>query len=173
MYAAAGGMGNALIDVAKAADLTVIGVVSSDEKARFARDLGADHVINRKTGKITERVREITQNRGVDTIIDPVAGPSIPDNIALLAPCGMLVLYGGLGGRVQLDLQQTLRLSKNSPAVRQFTIHTWDHLVEERRSGMRPSSKCLQPASCIRGSMLVCRLRRQDERMRCSRAARC
>ena len=137
IYAAAGGMGNALIDLAKAAELMVIGVVSSEEKARFARDLGADHVINRKTGKITERVREITQNRGVDTIIDPVAGPSIPDNIALLAPCGMLVLYGGLGGKVQLDLQQTLRLSKNSPAVRQFTIHTWDHLVEERRAGMR------------------------------------
>jgi NADPH:quinone reductase len=49
----------------------------------------------------------------------------------------MLVLYGALGGRAQLDLQPTLRLSKNSPAVRQFTIHTWDQLVEERRAGMR------------------------------------
>jgi NADPH2:quinone reductase len=137
IYAAAGGMGNALIDLAKAAELIVFGVVGSEEKARFARELGADHVINRKTQKIGERVGEITQNRGVDVIIDPVAGPSVPDNIALLAPCGMLVLYGGLGGKAQLDLQQTLRLSKNSPAVRQFTIHTWDHLVEERRAGMR------------------------------------
>ena len=49
----------------------------------------------------------------------------------------MLVLYGALGGRAQLDLQPTLHLSKNSSAVRQFTIHTWDHLVEERRAGMR------------------------------------
>jgi NADPH2:quinone reductase len=137
IYAAAGGMGNALIDLAKTADLSVIGVVSSDEKARFARDLGADHTINRKGEKVGERVREITRGRGVDTVVDPAAGPSIPDNIALLAPCGMLVLYGALGGRAQLDLQPTLRLSKNSPAVRQFTIHTWDHLVEERRAGMR------------------------------------
>jgi len=137
IYAAAGGMGNALIDWAKAAELVVIGVVSSEEKARFAGDLGADHVINRKSEKIGERIREITLDRGVDIIIDPVAGPTIPDNIALLAPCGILVLYGGLGGKAQLDLQQTLRLSKNSPAVRQFTIHTWDHLVEERRAGMR------------------------------------
>jgi NADPH2:quinone reductase len=136
VYAAAGGMGNALIDLAKAADLIVIGVVSSEEKARFAGDVGADHVINRKTEKIGERIGEITRNRGVDAIIDPVAGPSIPDNIALLAPCGMLVLYGGLGGKAQLDLQQTLRLSKNSPAVRQFTIHTWDDLAEQRRAGM-------------------------------------
>jgi NADPH2:quinone reductase len=67
----------------------------------------------------------------------PVAGPSIPDNIAMLAPCGILTLYGALDGKAQFDLQPTLRLSKNSPAVRQFTIHTWDNLVEERRAGMR------------------------------------
>jgi NADPH:quinone reductase len=55
----------------------------------------------------------------------------------MLAPCGTLVVYGGLGGKAQLDLQLTLRASKNSPAIRQFSIHTWDHLVEERRAGMR------------------------------------
>ena len=55
----------------------------------------------------------------------------------MLAPCGILILYGALGGKAQLDLQPTLRASKNSPAVRQFSIHTWDNLVEERRAGMR------------------------------------
>jgi NADPH2:quinone reductase len=137
IYGAAGGMGNALIDLAKLAGLVVIGVVSSAEKARFARALGADNVIDRKAEQIGARVAAITAGRGVDIIIDPVAGPGIPDNIALLAPCGMLVVYGGLGGRAQHDLLPTLRLSKNSPAVRQFTIHTWDDLVEERRAGMR------------------------------------
>jgi NADPH2:quinone reductase len=137
LYAAAGGMGNALIDLAKVAELTVIGVVGNETKARFARDLGAQHTINRKGETVGERVREITAGRGVDIIIDPVAGASIADNVALLAPCGILVLYGGLGGKATLDLNATLRLSRNSPAVRQFTIHTWDHLVEERRAGMR------------------------------------
>ena len=137
IYAAAGGMGNALIDLAKAAGLTVIGVVSSADKARFARELGADHVIDRKHEDVAKRVADITGGRGVDIIIDPVGGPSIPGNIALLAPCGTLVVYGGLGGKAQLDLQSTLRAGGNSPAVRQFTIHTWDHLPEERRAGMR------------------------------------
>ena len=137
IYAAAGGMGNALIDLAKLMDLVVIGVVSSEEKAHFARELGVDHVINRKNEKVGIRIDEITSGRGVDIIIDPVAGPTIPDNIALLAPCGILIIYGALGGKAQFDLLPTLRLSKNSPAVRQFTIHTWDHLVEERRAGMR------------------------------------
>jgi NADPH:quinone reductase len=137
IYAAAGGMGNALIDLAKASGLTVIGVVSSADKTSFARELGADHVVDRKRENVGQRVSEITLGRGVDIIIDPVGGPSIPGNIALLAPCGTLVVYGGLGGKAQLDLQTTLRSSKNSPAIRQFSIHSWDHLVEERRAGMR------------------------------------
>ncbi len=137
IYAAAGGMGNALIDLAKAASLVIIGVVSSEGKGRFARELGAHHVIDRKSDNVSERVREMTAGRGVDIIIDPVGGPSVPGNIAMLAPCGMLVVYGGLGGKAQFDLQSTLRASKNSPAIRQFSIHTWDHMVDERRAGMR------------------------------------
>lgn len=137
IYAAAGGMGNALIDLAKAAGLAVIGVVSSEAKAHFAKDLGADHVIDRKHEDVGERIADLTGGRGVDLIVDPVGGPSIPGNIALLAPCGTLVVYGGLGGRAQLDLQPTLRASRNSPAIRQFSIHTWDHLPEQRRAGMR------------------------------------
>lgn len=137
VFAAAGGMGNALIDLAKAADLRVIGVVSSEDKAAFVRDLGADHVVNRKTDKLGERVKEITHGRGVEAIIDPVAGPGFAENIEMLAPCGTLLIYGALGGKAPLDLLPSPRLRKNSPAVRQFTIHTWDHLVEERRAGMR------------------------------------
>lgn len=137
IHAAAGGMGNALIDLARAMELVVIGVVSSADKARIARELGADHVIDRKAEDTATRVGELTGGRGVDIIIDPVGGPSIPGNIALLAPCGTLVLYGSLGGKAQLDLVPTLRTSKNSPAIRQFSIHTLDHLVAERRAGMR------------------------------------
>jgi len=137
VHAAAGGMGNALIDLAKAAGLVVIGVAGSERKARFARDLGADHAIDRSREDVPARVAEITGGRGVDAIIDPVAGPTIPGNLALLAPCGVLVIYGRLGGKAPLDLEQTLRARGKSPAIRHFTIHAWDHLVEERRAGMR------------------------------------
>ena len=137
VHAAAGGMGNALIDLAKAAGLVVIGVAGSERKARFARDLGANHVIDRGREDVAARVMEITGGRGVDAIIDPVAGSTIPGNLALLTPCGVLVIYGGLGGRAPLDLEQTLRARGRSPAIRHFTIHAWDHLVEERRAGMR------------------------------------
>jgi NADPH2:quinone reductase len=137
VHAAAGGMGNALIDLAKVAGLIVLGVAGGERKAHFARELGADHVIDRKNEDVAARVAEITGGRGVDAIIDPVAGPTIPANLALLAPCGVLVIYGGLGGKAPLDLEQTLRAKGHSPAIRHFTIHTWDHLVAERRAGVR------------------------------------
>jgi NADPH2:quinone reductase len=137
IFAAAGGMGNALIDLARAADLVVIGVTSGPAKVRVARELGANHVIDRKVENVDARIGVITGGRGVDFIIDPVGGPSIPGNLARLAPCGTLVIYGALGGKAELDLMSTLRASKNSPALRQFSIHTYDHLVDERRAGMR------------------------------------
>jgi NADPH2:quinone reductase len=137
IYAAAGGMGNALIDLARANDLVVIGVVGGEEKSKFVRNRGAANVIDRKVENVAERVMQITKDRGVDIIIDPVAGPTIPENVRLLAPCGILLLYGALGGKAQHDLQPTLRLNKNSPGVRQFTIHTWDDLVEERQTAIR------------------------------------
>ena len=138
IYAAAGGMGNALIDLSLAWGLTPIGVVSSDEKARFARELGARHVVNRKTEDIAERIKSLTGGRGVDVIIDPVGGPTVAGNLALLAPMGMLAIYGGLGGRNHGDVLAAMRsLGSISPAIRTFSIHVWDHLVEERRAGMR------------------------------------
>jgi NADPH:quinone reductase len=138
IYAAAGGMGNALIDLALAWGLTIIGVVSSAEKARFARDLGAHHVIDRKSENVAERVKSLTGGRGVDLVIDPVAGPSVAGNLALLAPMGMLVVYGGLGGRNHGDVLAAMRgLGRICPAIRSFSIHAWDHLHEERRAGVR------------------------------------
>ena len=64
-------------------------------------------------------------------------GVAIEEPAVVCLVVRMLVLDGALGGKAQHDLQPTLRLTKNSPAVRQFTIHTWDDLVEERRAGMR------------------------------------
>ncbi|HUB95730.1 MAG TPA: zinc-dependent alcohol dehydrogenase family protein [Stellaceae bacterium] len=138
IHAAAGGMGNALIDLSRAMGLSSIGVVSTEEKAKIARDFGAQHTINRKTETVAERVAAVTGGRGVDLIADPVAGPTVAGNLALLAPMGLLVIYGGLGGREHGDVLAAMRgLGRISPAIRTFSIHVWDHLVEERRAGMR------------------------------------
>ena len=58
-----------------------------------------------------ERVKEITEGRGVDLIVDPVGGQSVAANIAMLATFGMLVIYGMLGGLPSPDMAQTGLLS--------------------------------------------------------------
>jgi NADPH:quinone reductase len=137
LYAAAGGMGNAVIDLARARDMTVIGVASGAARCAFAREMGAHHVIDRATEDVAARVAEITGD-GVDWIIDPVGAPLIAANLAMLAPLGTLVIYGGLGGTAPVDLMAELRKhGGRCVAVRRFSIHLWDHLVEERRIGMR------------------------------------
>jgi hypothetical protein len=73
---------------------------------------------------------------------------------------------GALGGKAQHDLQATLRLTKISPAVKQFTIHTWGDLVEERRACMHALITWSPPASSMRASMAICRSSRRRGRMR-------
>jgi NADPH2:quinone reductase len=171
IFAAAGGMGNALIDLAKAADLKVIAVVSSEEKARFVRDLGADHVINRKEAKVSEPVNEVTRGRGVEAIIDPVAGPAFPENIEMLAPCGTLLIYGALGGKAQMDLLPTPRLRRNSPADNSPSIRGII-LLKSVAQACASSLICLRPGSSIRAYTLAYPLARQRERTKCWRAVR-
>lgn len=137
IYGAAGGMGNALIDLARESGLKIIGVASDDARARFARELGADHVVNRRKENIAERVKAITGGKGVDIIVDPVGGPTVAGNLAMLATMGMLVIYGMIGGDPTEDMAAELRKhNARCPAVRRFSIHYLDRLPDERRAGM-------------------------------------
>ena len=99
-------MGSALIELACAEGIEVIGVVSSASKSNFAKEVGAAHVINRKTENIAERVAAITGGRGVDIVIDPVGGPSFADNLALIGSLGIATNYGGLAGRARATCWQ-------------------------------------------------------------------
>ncbi len=71
---AAGGVGLATVELAKAAGATVIAGASTDEKLQTARDHGADICINYSTENLKDRVKEITEGKGVDVIYDPVGG---------------------------------------------------------------------------------------------------
>lgn len=71
---AAGGVGSAAIQVAKAAGARVIAATSSDEKNAFCRSLGADATINYATGNLREALKGLTEGRGPDVVYDPVGG---------------------------------------------------------------------------------------------------
>jgi NADPH2:quinone reductase len=130
---AAGGVGSALVQLAKCAGMTVIGTISSPEKARFAMSLGADHTINYRTESVSERVRALTGGRGVDLILDHICGPAFTDHLTVLARFGTLVSFSVFGGLPEKDVfREMLANSKNCPAVRCFSIHAFDHDPVER-----------------------------------------
>ncbi len=136
--AAAGGVGTALIQLAKAAGKKVIGLASSAEKIEFARVQGADVAVNYKTGNVAQEVKTATVGCGVDLILDPVGGKGTARLFELLAPFGMLILYGALDGPPDANLYDAMRKPPiRSLAFRHFTMHTMDARPDLRAPATR------------------------------------
>lgn len=92
------GIGVTAIQLAKAAGATVIATAGSDEKCDACRGLGADHAINYRALDFVEEVRRITDGRGVNVILDMVAGAYVEREIKCLAEEGRLVIIAVQGG---------------------------------------------------------------------------
>ena len=98
VHSAAGGVGIAAVQIARAAGAQVIGTVSRDDKIELVRKFGAEHVINYETQDFAELAIEITGGRGVDLILDAVGKPTFLKGLKCLAPLGHLILFGRAGG---------------------------------------------------------------------------
>jgi NADPH2:quinone reductase len=131
---AAGGVGSAAVQLARAAGKRVIAVAGSDEKCAFALAQGAAIAINYRRGDVKAQVAAATGGAGVDLILDAVAGPRFPELFDHLATLGLIVLYGALDGPPPADLMAAMRRRPGtSPALRQFSIHAFDHDRDARR----------------------------------------
>jgi NADPH2:quinone reductase len=107
VHAAAGGMGLLLTQMAKMFGATVIGTVSTEEKAALAKQAGADHVILYSKQDFEAEVKRITGGRGVDVIYDGVGATTFDKGLNCLRPRGVMALYGNASGPVgPLDLQR-------------------------------------------------------------------
>jgi len=100
VHAAAGGVGSAAVQLAKAAGARVIGVVGGEAKARVAEELGADLVIDRKTEDFVKAVKAYTDGRGVDVVFDPVGGDAYTGSAKCIAFEGRIVVVGFAGGTI-------------------------------------------------------------------------
>ncbi|NYG59484.1 NADPH2:quinone reductase [Nocardioides daedukensis] len=97
IHGAAGGVGTATIQMAKAYGARAIAVVSTDEKAEIARLAGADDVVRVETFK--DEVKALTEGKGVDVILDVVGGDIFTDSLRSLAPQGRLLVVGFAAGQ--------------------------------------------------------------------------
>ncbi|VAW00482.1 Quinone oxidoreductase [hydrothermal vent metagenome] len=99
-HAAAGGVGQIAIQWANALGATVIGTVGSTAKGEMATALGCHHVINYNEENVADRVREITDGKGVPVVYDGVGQSTIDASLDSLQPRGLLVSFGNASGPV-------------------------------------------------------------------------
>jgi NADPH2:quinone reductase len=99
VHGAAGGVGTALLEVLKDLGARSIAVVSSDEKETMVREVGADDVV-RSSDPWLEHVRELTDGRGVDVVLDPVGGDRFLDSLRALDIGRRLIVIGFAGGEI-------------------------------------------------------------------------
>ena len=105
-HAAAGGVGLVACQWARALGVTMIGTVSTDEKAEIAKAHGCAHVIVTSREDIAKRVREITDGKGVPVVYDSVGKDTLAASLDSLAPRGALVSNGTSSGPVVIDTMQ-------------------------------------------------------------------
>jgi NADPH2:quinone reductase len=99
-HAAAGGVGLIACQWARALGVTMIGTVSTDEKAALAREHGCAHTIVYSRENFVERVKEITGGKGVPVVYDGVGKDTFPASLDCIAPRGMFVSFGNASGPV-------------------------------------------------------------------------
>ncbi len=104
------GIGVTAIQMAKAAGATVIATAGSDDKCAACLRLGADHAINYRSHDFVDEVKRLTEGRGVDVILDMVAGAYVARELRCLAEDGRLVIIAVQGGvDAQIDAGLVLR----------------------------------------------------------------
>lgn len=100
IHAAAGGVGRLLVQMAKKLGARVIGTVGSDEKAKLARQAGADELIIYTQQDFETETLRLTGDKGVDVVYDGVGKTTFDKDLKVLRPRGYLVLFGGASGAV-------------------------------------------------------------------------
>jgi putative PIG3 family NAD(P)H quinone oxidoreductase len=98
VHGGSSGIGTTAIQLAKAFGARVFITAGSDEKCAFCTALGADAAINYNTADFVKEIARLTDGKGVDVILDMVAGDYVPRNIASLAENGRMVMIAFMGG---------------------------------------------------------------------------
>jgi NADPH2:quinone reductase len=126
VHAAAGGVGLLLVQMAHNIGARVIGTVSTEEKAKLARDAGANDIILYTKSDFETETKRLTGGKGVDVVYDSVGKTTFEKGLSVLRPRGMMVLFGGSSGAVppfdliQLSTKGSLFVTR--PTLGHYTL---------------------------------------------------
>jgi len=128
IHAAAGGVGQLLVQMAHNLGARVIATVSTDEKAALARQAGADEVILYSEVDFEAETKRLTGGKGVDVVYDGVGKTTFEKGLNVLRPRGYMVLFGGSSGPVPpfdlIELSQKGSLFVTRPTLGHYTATT-------------------------------------------------
>jgi len=126
VHAAAGGVGLLLVQMAHNIGARVIGTVSTEEKAKLARQAGADEVILYTQTDFEAETKRITGGKGVDVVYDSVGKTTFEKGLNVLRPRGYMVLFGGSSGAVPpfdlIQLSQKGSLYVTRPTLTHYAV---------------------------------------------------
>lgn len=123
---AAGGVGSAAVELGALLGARVIAAASTEEKLAFARERGADATINYSSENMRDRLKELTDGRGVDVVFDPVGGDSFDQAVRRIAWEGRYLVIGFASGRIPA-LPVNIALLKNASLIGVYWGAYWQH----------------------------------------------
>jgi NADPH:quinone reductase len=139
VHAAAGGVGQLLCQIAKLRGARVLGTVSTEEKARLAREAGADEVILYTERDFAAEAKRLTGGRGVQVVYDGVGRSTFEKSLDSLALRGMMVLFGQASGPVP-PFDPTILNAKGSLYLTRPSLH---HYIAAREELMQRADDIL------------------------------
>ncbi|MFC6824469.1 zinc-binding dehydrogenase [Halopelagius fulvigenes] len=150
VHGASGGVGHAAVQIADYAGAEVFATASTDEKLEYAEDCGADHLINYEDEEFAGRVREITDKRGVDVVVDHIGEATYEDSLKSLRKGGRLVTCGATTGgnpgaglnRIFWNQLQVIGSTMATPGQADDVLElVWDGTFEPRIREVLPMSE--------------------------------
>lgn len=136
IYAANGGVGTALLQIAQILKLNIVALERREAKVANALAMGAQHAFNTNAPNWVEQLKTAIGEQSIDYVFNPVVGDSIKNDLELLAPLGHIVIFGFLAGLGQFNLmEESVKHFSKAPTISFSEIYaTYQHqypLVDE------------------------------------------
>jgi NADPH:quinone reductase-like Zn-dependent oxidoreductase/acyl carrier protein len=138
VHAAAGGVGNAAIQLCLRADVEIYATVSSEAKRTHLRELGIKHVFSSRTLDFAKEIERLTGGKGIDVVMNSLSGAFVDAGLSLLRPGGRFVEIG------KTDIRRSNVVAADHPGVRYASVDLVNQLRAEPRATMTRLGELLE-----------------------------